>query len=149
MRAMSVIGAAVRDAGRIEALAAETREKLENFAGEVRVASDREYGRLFRYRDTLISQLTYLSAMADYVRQGGRSRGSGLYTDPAGVKPLETLPECCRFTPDDGALLTRVQEAQFRDGQVACAWRAVRPIPREDDFFENVWREFREHGNVH
>ena len=27
-------------------------------------------------------------------------------------------------------------------------WRPRRPIPEDDDFFENVWREFREHGNV-
>ena len=27
-------------------------------------------------------------------------------------------------------------------------WRPVRPIPEEDDFFENVWREYREDGGV-
>lgn len=24
----------------------------------------------------------------------------------------------------------------------------ARPIPETDDFFENVWREFRENGNI-
>jgi len=32
---------------------------------------------------------------------------------------------------------------------VTSTWRARRPIPAEDDFFENVWREYREHGAVH
>ena len=29
-----------------------------------------------------------------------------------------------------------------------CTWRTVRPIPQTDDFFENVWRSYRETGNV-
>ena len=33
-------------------------------------------------------------------------------------------------------------------GKVTFAWRPVRPIPEDDDFFENVWREYREHRNV-
>ncbi|MCW5954078.1 MAG: hypothetical protein KIT69_17645, partial [Propionibacteriaceae bacterium] len=28
-------------------------------------------------------------------------------------------------------------------------WRPRRPIPEDDDFFENVWREFRERGAVY
>ena len=27
-------------------------------------------------------------------------------------------------------------------------WRKVRPIPEDDDFFENVWRAYRETGNI-
>jgi succinate dehydrogenase / fumarate reductase flavoprotein subunit len=28
-------------------------------------------------------------------------------------------------------------------------WRPVRPIPEDDDFFENVWRDYREHRNIY
>jgi len=34
-------------------------------------------------------------------------------------------------------------------GSAELACRPVRPIPGDDDFFENVWREFREHRNIY
>lgn len=42
----------------------------------------------------------------------------------------------------------RVQEICWKDGKCSCIWRAVRPIPKEEDFFENVWRMYRENGNI-
>ena len=33
--------------------------------------------------------------------------------------------------------------------KTVCRWRPVRPIPKDDDFFENVWRGYRENGNVY
>jgi hypothetical protein len=33
-------------------------------------------------------------------------------------------------------------------GEVTCTWRSRRPIPPDDDFFENVWRRFRADGNI-
>jgi succinate dehydrogenase/fumarate reductase flavoprotein subunit len=51
-------------------------------------ASRRSINRLFLIRDILTSQYVYLSAMADYLDHGGRSRGSVLYTDPDGSLPL-------------------------------------------------------------
>ena len=84
------------------------------------------------------------------------------------------LPEIFRFHLDGGALDDEVQEAAWlppalspsgpgNGGWSAAApreaddpagtpvfrWRRRRPIPEDDDFFENVWREFREHGNIH
>ena len=87
--------------------------------------------------------------MMDYAEHGGKSRGSGLYTDPAGQKALDCLPESCRLTVDDGALSSSVQEVQWNGGDVQCSWRAVHDIPEVDDFFENVWRDYREHENVY
>ena len=81
------------------------------------------------------------------------------------------LPDVFRFVLDDGVLDDEVQEAALvaHDAEVpggqdwyrpdgfdvaepagtpAFRWRPRRPIPDDDDFFENVWREFREHGNV-
>ena len=46
----------------------------------------------------------------------------------------------------DGA--GRVQLAKYRGGVCEYSWRGVRPIPEDDDFFENVWRSFRETGNI-
>ena len=143
-------------------------------------SSRRSVNRTFLVRDVLTSAYVYLSAMADYVAHGGRSRGSVLYTDADGTLPLVghgdasddelDLPDVFRFAPDGGALDEEVQEAAWvapgsapepgweaveprkpddPAGTPVFRWRPRRPIPQDDDFFENVWREFRDHGNIH
>lgn len=90
-------------------------------------------------------------------------------TDPG--KELD-LPSIFRFRLDNGSLDDQVQETvvPFRraiqpdDGAAGGAesptatplpatvefhWRQRRPIPRPDEFFENVWRDFRSNGNVY
>lgn len=127
--------------------------------------SRRSMNRTFLVRDILTTAYVYLSAMADYVAHGGKSRGSVLYTDPAGQLPLVgygpeagqemDLPELFRFTLDGEELAGQVQEAAWQPpgedpaGTPQFHWRPVRPIPADDDFFENVWREYREHGNIY
>src|SRR5699024_161555 len=127
--------------------------------------SRRSMNRTFLVRDILTTAYVYLSAMADYVSHGGKSRGSVLYTDPAGQLPLVgygpsaeeemDLPELFRFTLDGEELAGQVQESAWQPpgedpaGTPQFHWRPVRPIPADDDFFENVWREYREHGNIY
>ncbi len=86
--------------------------------------------------------------MLDYIARDGKSRGSALYTDPGGVKPYESLPDAFTFTVDDGHRAGLVQEVEWQQGKCLCRWRKVRPIPEDDDFFENVWRSYRESGNI-
>ena len=194
---MSAKAGPVRSAQSIDEALAQVHEWLSNYGEQISadISSRRSVNRTFLVRDILTTAYVYLSAMADYVAQGGRSRGSVLYTDPGGELPKVgygpdaqrelDLPELFRFTLDDGALAGQVQEAAWlapegspaprghagfarptddgggdwapivqRDagdpaGRPLFRWRPVRPIPADDDFFENVWREFREHGNVH
>ena len=118
--------------------------------------SRRSVNRLFLIRDILTSQYVYLSAMADYLDHGGRSRGSVLYTDASGQLPLASedgpeldLPDVFRFSLEDG-LGDVVQESMWEgDGSPRFEWRGVRPIPEGDEFFENVWRHYREDKNVY
>ncbi|MFV0252832.1 MAG: FAD-binding protein [Beutenbergiaceae bacterium] len=128
--------------------------------------SRRSINRTFLIRDILVTAFVYLSAMKDYSDHGGKSRGSVLYTDDAGDLPkvgygedadqeLE-LPELFRFALDGGAFDGDIQEAGYvpaedsgHPGVVTLTWRPVRPVPADDDFFENVWRKFRETGNVY
>ncbi|WP_179954768.1 FAD-dependent oxidoreductase [Georgenia wutianyii] len=156
---------------------AEALEQVEEWLGSYRdlvvadAGSRRAVNRAFLVRDILTTAQVYLTAMADYVDHGGRSRGSVLYTDPAGSLPLVgygpdaerelDLPELFRFTLDGGALDDEVQEVAWTPhraadpssaseaGDVGITWRPRRPIPEADDFFENVWREYREHQNIH
>lgn len=214
---MSAKAGPVRSAASIHEALVQVHAWLTEYADLVTAdaGSRRAVNRTFLVRDILTTAYVYLSAMADYVAHGGRSRGSVLYTDPEGSLPHVgygpesdrelDLPEIFRFRLDGGALDDEVQEAAWvpplgatgvpaaltaegatpgatddgatatgpasgatsdgavpegwsevepRDpadpaGRPVFRWRARRPIPEDDDFFENVWREFREHGNVY
>lgn len=178
---MSAKAGPVRSADSIDEALAQVHTWLSSY-GELITAdggSRRSINRTFLVRDILTTAYVYLSAMKDYVAHGGRSRGSVLYTDPAGdlpqvgygehgEEPLD-LPELFRFALDGGAFDSEVQESAYRRpgedrldgwapvvtrepadaaGEPVFRWRPVRPIPADDDFFENVWRDFRESGNV-
>lgn len=199
---MSANAGPVRSAQSIDEALAQVHAWLAEYPAVISAdtSSRRSVNRTFLVRDILTTAYVYLSAMADYLRTGGRSRGSALYTDSGGDLPRVgygeraqaelDLPELFRFRLDDGELAGRAQEVAWlapagvaaprghtgdgddddrddrddggsgweqtvaRDpgdpaGRAVCRWRPVRPIPAGDDFFENVWRDFREHGNVH
>ena len=146
---MSRCGAAIRDSEEIEAYAADVETQLAEFTENVSVSNRAQLAMAFRLRDMLMSQRAYLRAMIDYTAHGGKSRGSALYTDRnEGTKPYASLPDRFTFALDEEEH-PLVQELWFEDGLCKTDWRAVRPIPEDDDFFENVWRSFRENGNIH
>ena len=58
------------------------------------------------------------------------------------------FPDIFTFTLDDGGKDDYIQEMTYRSGKCSFNWRKVRPLPEENDFFENVWRGYRENKNV-
>ncbi|MDZ7296178.1 MAG: hypothetical protein ONB14_12260, partial [candidate division KSB1 bacterium] len=60
--------------------------------------------------------------------------------------PCPELGDEWRFslTEKDAFVNQHILEVQLGEaGGVRCRWVPVRPIPREDTWFENVWNEFR------
>ncbi|PJJ28898.1 FAD-dependent oxidoreductase [Lacrimispora celerecrescens] len=146
---MSRFGAAIRNPEKIEPAIKEVQEELLHLGDFAWTGDGKELWRAFRLRDMLISQFVYLSAMKDYVDHQGRSRGSALYTDLSGQKPDPRLPEEFTFCLDDGSSADLIQEVSYRNGKAEFEWRKVRTIPEDDNFFENVWRQFRENQNIY
>ena len=145
---MSRCGAAIRDSAQIRAYGKQVEAQLADFAQTVKAGSRTELAMVYRLRDMLLSQRAYLTAMTDYTAHGGKSRGSALYTDlTGGIKPFAQLPDTFTFALDETET-PLIQELWFEDGTCRTSWRAPRPIPADDDFFENVWRSYRETGNI-
>ena len=108
------------------------------------LVSVQELAGYYRLRDLLFSQKVYLEAIRDYIRHGGKSRGSYLIYDPDGVKPLESLPEMFRCSLEQPDAENIIQETEWTGNQVKFTWRSARPLPPEDSWFEEVWRNYRE-----
>ncbi|MBE7030631.1 MAG: FAD-binding protein [Ruminococcaceae bacterium] len=139
---MSKDAAFIRSAESVASVAAAAKADMESFFDTASIASDYELPIALGNYDLLVAQYVYASAMADYIADGGRSRGSYLVSAPEGKLPREGMSEMFRFVADDGTRAAKVQETCMKDGKAVCTWRAVRPIPQEDNWFENVWNAY-------
>jgi len=146
---MSKAGASIRSIAAIREASGVIWDELADYGHSAKAASPARLPMAYRLREILICQYVYLCAMTNFIEIGGKSRGSALYTDPRGQKPYACLPDDFTFTLDDGVLGAMVQEVLYQNGCCAFNWRKVRPIPEDDDFFENVWRDYRKNGNVY
>lgn len=144
---MSRCAGAIRDTDQIAKAAEQAREELHALPETAKVPTCASLGTLYRLRDVLAAQYMYLCAMRDYAAGGGGSRGSAIYTDPAGEKPYG-MEELFRFVPDGGAHNSRIQQIALAGGEAHIRWRDVRPLPAGGGFFETIWREYRETKNI-
>jgi succinate dehydrogenase/fumarate reductase flavoprotein subunit len=143
---MSRCGAAFRDGAQIREALETTKKLWNNFTESAGVSQAKDLFLLYRLRDILFSQYLYLSAMAGHIGQNGKSRGGALYYDPAGEKPLESLPERFRYVSEEGT--PPIQEILYRNGAVSVSCREPRPIPETDEAFEKVWKDYREGRDI-
>ncbi|HJD45679.1 MAG TPA: FAD-binding protein [Candidatus Mediterraneibacter norfolkensis] len=132
---MSRSAGPVRDMKEIGRLKSLTEELLKGFSKKVRIGSGGIKG-VFMLEDMLLSQRMYLTAMQDYIRHGGKSRGAALYLNNGTEEKRE-------------GLANMVQEMKMTEqGKIESFWREVHPIPQEDNFFENIWKGYRKNHNV-
>lgn len=141
---MSSQGGMIRSEEGLAGALGEVTDELEHFWEKIRITDMGQAKGLFHLYDTLIAQKVYLSAMLDYLRHGGGSRGSALYTCPDGTKPREDMPELYRCSLDNGRMGGLVQETWLCGAECKQQWRPVRPIPEPDYFFEKQWKAYRE-----
>ena len=142
-RNMSAFGGAIRDPRRMEELLKQIQESLSVWETESGVESIEKLSVVYQYRDVLICQLVCLSAMLDYSRVVGSTRGSALYYNAQGTV-RKGLDETFRFVSCPKVYGDRIQQGKLKGDTCQVVWRPVRPIPEDGDVFENVWRRYRE-----
>ncbi len=89
--------------------------------------------QFYRCRHALFTQCAQLDALC-LLADHGIVRGGAIWTDA----------EKCA----DPTLLQAVVETQYKDGKFVSTLRSPRPLPEGGGFFEEVWRAFRENGNI-
>ncbi len=144
-RRMSAVGAHIRDPRAVEREADAARRqwiRLRRTAGATRPAG---LPGAFRTLDLCLTHWIYLEASLEYLRRGGRSRGSYLVLDPGGEKPAPTLGDEWRFAAAETAPADDILEIGLAtDGSLRKRWTRPHPVPEADPWFENVWADFRE-----
>jgi len=147
-RRMSRCGAAIRQqAQMLDALDA-VKEDLKHWEMDTGVSGRDVLYKGYQYRDTLICQVVCLEAMLDFSNTVGTTRGSALYTNCNGDK-LQGLEECFRFVGESKVCADRIQQGRLLENGCQFTWRSARPIPEQNDFFENIWRQYRENRNIY
>lgn len=147
-RTMSDVGAAIRNPEKIRERLAQIRSQRMTLSQTLGVGSTAALHKLYRLQDVLLTQEAVLRAMEDYSSEIGTTRGSALYTNPDGIL-REGLDERFRFCLSGGESNHLVQQIRMEDDQFTIIWRPVRPIPEDEDFFENVWRQYRINKNIY
>ena len=144
---MTKAGAHIRSLAEAEKALAQSVEALKTFEQETVTGRSWELAEAFRNRDILVTQIVYLKAIIEFINKGGRSRGSYLVSDEKGLLPLDKLSDDFKFTLDSGDLLKKacVIGMKLNDSkpEFDVDWQDIRPIPTEDNWFENVWGAFR------
>ncbi len=126
----------IRNPAELERSIAECSELL---AHPERIAATPEtLTEAFNLWDMLLCTKVYTEAMLDYIRHGGRSRGSALIA--------QQLPRPGDAVAVETALGGMIQQTKLDEQTLAvtCSWRAVRPLPDSPQWFEQVWREMKE-----
>lgn len=147
-RRMSDCAAAIRDKDNMKKALSEISSELSVLTEAAGVSKPSELFLYYKLKDILITQSAVLTAMIDYAENAGDTRGSALYTDKNGMLRAG-LEELFRFSEEKGDTRLRVQETVLGENGFDSCWRDIRPIPDDDNFFENIWRSYRENKNIY
>ena len=118
----------------------EYAEKCVNdaFSGNGRTPVER-----YKNLNDAISALAVAAAMLEYCREYGTSRGSAFITG----EKISDDKKCTLSENIPGK--DEIYTVSYNEKKVNIQKRKVRPIPPEEDAFENVWKEYRKNKNIY
>lgn len=139
---MSECAAFLRKRHAIEETIEKCREELASFENENRPMCAEDLPDVLINRDILLTQLVMLSAIRDYMTDGGMSRGSYLIVNDD-VPLFTQMPELDAHHADfvQNVLLCK-------DGSVQSVFEPVRPLPESEQWFETVWKRYRDEYKI-
>ena len=147
-RRMSDSGAAIRNPEAMKRALTQIRAELETLDQDIGVSGKQDLYKAYKLKDQLLTQYAVLTAMADFSETVGATRGSALYCDENGDL-RQGLEELFRFRLETAGTGEKIQQVRYADCICTAFWRPVRPLPEDEDFFENVWRQYRENKNIY
>ena len=137
-RRMSDAAAFLRFPAQIERAIAECRSDLLHFEADYAVEDTAALRDAMINYDILLTQLVYFGAIMDYIRDGGKSRGSYFILKDADVDLLSQTPE---IDTEHAAFVQNTLLSE--DLSVTSVFEPCRPLPQSEQWFEKVWNEYR------
>ena len=141
---MTDAGSHIREKERIKKALEAAYQHWGAFAG-MEIASKAELPDAMKNKHLVFSHIAYLEAIHSYLEAGGGSRGSSLVLDDTGLPVLEGLPVDWKYKPEDASFRKLMLETHWNaeEGRYVNRFTQRRPIPVEEDWFENVWEDFQ------
>lgn len=137
---MSLWAGHIRSLPEMEALDREAAQALARFWEDTGITGPEQFPAALKNREMLLTQRAMLSAMT-LTGEACGSRGSALVADPQG----EALPGLAiQFRRGNGSHREDWVETQLSGPEVSSRFVGVRPLPKSEGWFENVWREYRQ-----
>jgi hypothetical protein len=142
---MSRHGAHIRNPVEIPGAIQDAWRSLKEIDADLKIERRSDLPLAFKTRELALTHVMYLEAIGEYIDRGGQSRGSYLIPVADGDQSCAGIGDDWRFTiTREDAFVSRhiLELAIDPEGRVCRQWVPVRPIPRVDAWFENVWRDY-------
>lgn len=139
---MSSRAAHIRRADDLDRLEKEIRYIRENYYSLTKTDRWEDMVQLEKVRDMYLTAEAVVSAMRQSAEKAG-SRGSALVLQDGGIAVGDCLPEIA-YRPEDLQWRSQTAITAKENSAFLTQWRPVRPIPQENDWFEQVWNEYRQ-----
>jgi succinate dehydrogenase/fumarate reductase flavoprotein subunit len=144
---MSRYAAFVRSPEGVARALSEARGQLEALTRTGQHLTHREQLPVAVQNDHLCrTQVAFLTALKALLDRGGGSRGAYVVLDEAGDREVQTpRGAALRHRSENLAMRGEILEVMQRDdGEFEVMITPVRPLPRDDSWYETTWREWRE-----
>jgi len=143
---MSEAGGIIRNRGNAADASSEAAVMLKQLPGKIGAGSVSELADSFLLLDHCITHFVYLESIRYYLENGGRSRGSYIVTEKGNMKndnmnESDRNPELCMYDRD---IENKVLEVGFKKGIIRINLENIRDIPKQNLWFEKVWKEYLE-----
>lgn len=145
---MSLFAAHIRSLSEMERLQQEVFQQLGTYFEDTAAASPIEIAQAYKNYDMLAVQSAMLSAMK-FTAESCGSRGSALIVSPTGdplahphLAVTDKTLDGYRYLPSNGEKRDATVETVLAADGPRSEFRPVRPLPKTDDWFENVWQEY-------
>ncbi|MDR3313926.1 MAG: FAD-binding protein [Oscillospiraceae bacterium] len=139
--AMSACASHLRHLGQMRPLLAALQDQLAHFTEETQIAGNQDIPQALKSRELLIAQIALLSAMLELLPVTG-SRGGAVVVDDAGEQVSDALPDL-RILPPKADCSGQVFRTNYTPAGITHQFAPVRPIPEDDNWFENVWNDYK------
>ena len=148
---MTSTAAFIREPEKIKEAIPQAWNQYDNMKKHLRIFSVNHLADAFKNMDLCLTHAVYLESIGEYINKDGKSRGSYLILDDNGERPVKEMEDKWKYTLNvrDSFVNRKILEISLTENfKIIKNWLDIRPIPREELWFESVWEDFRNNNIV-